>query len=111
MKDEIPEDSQSTANARLEQLVAAWNRSSFEDYCGHFTQSLIDHYNPGYFARIRTQSGQWLSNKYLGCLNQGHHYVHLWRSRFEGSENDVLFSLTLTPDGKIAALLKRFSRV
>jgi hypothetical protein len=111
MNDEMPEMNESTANARLENLVSAWNRSSFEEYCADFTQSLVDHYNPGYFSRIRTQSGQWLSNKYLGCLKQGRNYVHLWQSRFEGSQNDVLFSLTLTADGHIAGLLKRFSKV
>jgi hypothetical protein len=111
MSEEMPANNESTANARLEDLVSAWNRASFEDYCGHFTQSLLDHYNPSYFERIRTQCGQWMSNKYLGCLKQGRHCVHLWQARFEGSENDVLFSLTLTPDGRIAALLKRFSRV
>jgi hypothetical protein len=110
MNNETP-DSEAAAQSRLEQLVAAWNQASFEAYSGHFTQHLVDHYNPGYFARIRSQSGQWLSNQYLGCLKQGRHYVHLWRSRFESSENDALFSLTLTEDGKIAGLLKRFSRV
>jgi hypothetical protein len=102
---------ESTATARLEQLVSAWNQSAFEAYCGHFTRHLIDHYNPDYFTRIRTQSGQWLSNHYLGCLKQGRHYVHLWRARFEHSPNDALFSLTLTEDGRIAGLLKRFARV
>jgi hypothetical protein len=37
--------------------------------------------------------------------------VHLWRARFESSQDDALFSLTLTHDGKIAGLLKRFSQV
>src|SRR5579863_6432731 len=111
MNDETPDMNESAANARLENLVSAWNRSSFEEYCANFTQSLVDHYNPSYFSRIRTQSGRWLSNKYLGCLKQGRYCVHLWRSRFEGSENDVLFSLTMTTDGHIAGLLKRFSRV
>jgi hypothetical protein len=111
MNDEMPYNSESAANARLEALVSAWNRASFEDYCGHFTQSLVDHYNPSYFNRIWSQCGQWVSNTYLGCLKQGRHCVHLWRARFESSENDVLFSLTLTADGQIAALLKRFSRV
>lgn len=111
MNNELPESSESSAKAVLDDLVSAWNRSSFEDYCGHFTQSLTDHYNPGYFSRIRTQCGQWMSNKYLGSLKQGRNYVHLWQSRFESSENDVLFSLTLNSEGQIAGLLKRFSRV
>jgi len=111
MNNQSPENDESTAQARLEHLVSAWNQSSFEAYCDNFTQHLIDHYNPSYFTRIRKQCGQWLSNQYLGCLKQGRHYVHLWRSRFEGSQSDALFSLTLTQDGKIAGLLKRFSKV
>jgi hypothetical protein len=111
MKNENPADNESAAAARLEHLVSAWNQSSFDAYCAQFTQSLVDHYNPSYFTRIRSQSGQWLSNQYLGCLKQGRNYVHLWRSRFEHSPNDVLFSLTLTEDGMIAGLLKRFARV
>ena len=111
MSNQIPENNESTAQARLDHLVSAWNQSSFEAYCGDFTQHLVDHYNPSYFTRIRTQCGQWVSNQYLGCLKQGRHYVHLWSSRFESSQNDVLFSLTLTEDGKIAGLLKRFSKV
>jgi hypothetical protein len=106
-----PEDNESMAKARLEKLVSAWNQSSFEAYCGDFTQNLVDHYNPNYFLRIRNKCGKWLENQYLGCLKQGSHFVHLWRSRFESSGNDALFSLTLTPEGKIVALLKRFSRV
>jgi len=106
-----PANDESTAQARLAHLVAAWNRSSFETYCDHFTQPLIDHYNPGYFTRIRTQCGQWLSNQYLGCLRQGGHQVYLWRARCESAQNDALFSLTLTADGKIAGLLKRFAKV
>ena len=77
----------------------------------HFTQQLVDHYNPSYFERIRARSGHWLSNQYLGSLKQGRHCVHLWRSRFEHCENDALFSLTLTADGMIAGLLKRFAKV
>ena len=46
-----------------------------------------------------------------GCLKQGGHYVHLWRARFDSSPNDVLFFLTLTADGRIAGLLKRFCKV
>jgi len=111
MSEELPADADSTASARLEQLVSAWNRSSFDEYCANFSQQLIDHYNPNYFTRIRTRCGQWVSNKYLGCLKQGENYVHLWQSRFERSENDVLFSLTLSHGGKILGLLKRFSRV
>lgn len=111
MNHATPDNNESTAQTRLEHLVSAWNQSSFEAYCHDFTQHLVDHYNPSYFTRIRNQSGQWLSNRYLGCLKQGRHYVHLWRSRFESSQNDVLFSLTLTEDGKVAGLLKRFSRV
>src|ERR1700720_125839 len=111
MTNETPEHNESIAAARLERLVSAWNQSSFEAYCRHFTQQLVDHYNPSYFERIRAQSGRWLSNQYLGCLKQGRHCVHLWRSRFEHCENDALFSLTLTADGMIAGLLKRFARV
>ena len=111
MNSQTPENGESAAQARLEHLVSAWNQSSFEAYCENFTQPLIDHYNPGYFTRIRSQCGQWVSNHYLGCLKQGCHYVHLWRSRFESSQNDALFSLTLTEDGKIAGLLKRFTKV
>jgi hypothetical protein len=111
MNNEMPENNESTAQSRLEHLVAAWNQSSFEAYCDHFTQQLVDHYNPSYFTRIRTQCGEWMSNQYLGCLKQGRHQVHLWRARFESSQNDVLFSLTLTEEGKIAGLLKRFSKV
>jgi hypothetical protein len=111
MSSQPPEKNESTAQARLEHLVSAWNQSSFEAYSDTFTQYLIDHYNPSYFARIRNHYGQWLSNQYLGCLKQGCHHVHLWRSRFEGSQNDALFSLTLTEDGKIRGLLKRFSKV
>lgn len=111
MNNEPSRTNEATAIALLQSLTSAWNQSSFESYCAHFTQHLIDHYNPSYFTRIRTQCGQWLSNHYLGCLQQGRHQVHLWRSRFESSQNDALFSLTLTEDGKIAALLKRFSRV
>lgn len=111
MNNQTPENNESTAQARLEHLVSAWNQSSFEAYCGHFTQQLVDHYNPSYFTRIRNQCGKWMSNQYLGCLKQGRHYVHLWRSRFEASQSDVLFSLTLTADGQIAGLLKRFSKV
>lgn len=111
MNNPAPENNESTAQARLEQLVLAWNQSSFEAYCHDFTQPLVDHYNPSYFTRIRNQCGQWLSNQYLGCLQQGRHQVHLWRSRFESSQNDALFSLTLTADGKIAGLIKRFSKV
>jgi hypothetical protein len=107
----MPENNESTAAARLERLVAAWNQSSFDAYCADFTEHLVDHYNPNYFTRIRTQGEQWLANHYLGCLKQGCHYVHLWRSRFENSRNDVLFSLILTHDGKIAGLLKRSARV
>jgi hypothetical protein len=111
MNDQAPENDGTTAEARLERLVAAWNQSSFEAYCNDFTQRLIDHYNPDYFTRIRNQSGKWLSNQYLGSLKQGSHHVHLWRSRFESTQNDVLFSLTLTPEGKIAGLLKRAAGV
>jgi hypothetical protein len=111
MNSQTPENDESTARLRLEHLVCAWNQSLFEDYCDNFTQKLVDHYNSGYFTRIRNQCGQWLSNQYLGCLRQGRHQVHLWRSRFESSPNDALFSLTLTEDGKIAGLLKRFSKV
>jgi hypothetical protein len=111
MSNEAPQNNESTAAARLENLVAAWNNASFDAYCANFTQHLVDHYNPAYFARIRHQGGQWLANQYLGCLKQGANLVHLWRSRFEYSSNDVLFSLTLTEEGKIAGLLKRFSRV
>jgi hypothetical protein len=106
-----PEDNESMAKARLENLVSAWNQSSFDAYCHDFTQHLVDHYNPSYFTRIRNKCGRWLENQYLGCLKQGSHYVHLWRSRFESSQSDALFSLTLTPDGRIVGLLKRFSRV
>jgi len=102
---------ESTAIARIEHLVLAWNKAAFGSYCEAFTQSLVDHYNPSYFNRIRTQCGQWLSNQYLGCLKQRRYYVHLWRSRFEQSADDALFSLTLTEDGRIAGLLKRFSKV
>jgi hypothetical protein len=105
------ERNESVASSRLENLVGAWNQSSFEAYSRDFTQYLVDHYNPAYFARIRSQCGQWLSSQYLGCLQQGRHQVHLWRARFERSANDALFSLTLTADGRIAGLLKRFSRV
>ena len=45
-----PANDESTAQARLAHLVAAWNQASFETYCDHFTQPLIDHYNPGYFT-------------------------------------------------------------
>ena len=106
-----PGDNESMAKARLENLVAAWNLASFDAYCGDFTQHLVDHYNPSYFLRIRNKCGKWLENQYLGCLKQGSHYVHLWRSRFESSPGDALFSLTMTHDGKIAGLLKCFSRV
>jgi hypothetical protein len=106
-----PESDSSTAEQRLERLVRAWNESSFEAYSGDFTQTLIDHYNPSYFSRIREKSGRWISNQYLGCLKQGRHHVHLWRSRFEVSENDALCSLTLTEGGKIAGLIKRLSGV
>ncbi len=106
-----PENNEALAKARLENLVSAWNQSSFETYSGDFTQHLVDRYNPNYFARIRNQTGKWLENQYLGCLQQGTHYVHLWRSRFENAQNDALFSLTLNREGKIAALLKRFSHV
>jgi hypothetical protein len=111
MNDQAPENEGTTAEARLEHLVAAWNQASFEAYCRDFTQRLVEHYNPGYFTRIRNQGGKWLSNQYLGCLKQGRHCVHLWRSRFETTPNDVLFSLTLTEDGKIAGLLKRAAGV
>ena len=111
MNNQSPENNEPTTQARLEQLVSAWNQSSFDAYCRDFTQSLVDHYNPSYFTRIRNQCGNWLSNQYLGCLKQGANYVHLWRSRFESSPDDALFSLTLTADGKVAGLLKRFSRV
>ena len=111
MSNEVPQNNESAATVRLENLVAAWNNASFDAYCANFTQNLIDHYNPDYFARIRNVGGEWLANQYLGCLKQGAFFVHLWRSRFERSSNDVLFSLTLTEDGKIAGLLKRFSRV
>jgi hypothetical protein len=104
-------DNEMTANARLEALVAGWNQASFDAYAADFTQRLVDHYNPSYFARIREQSGKWMANQYLGCLKQGGHYVHLWRARFENSANDVLFSLTLNLEGKIAGLLKRASGV
>ena len=105
------ESNELLAASRLKNLVDAWNQSSFEAYSRDFTQYLVDHYNPAYFARIRSQCGQWLSSQYLGCLNQGRHQVHLWRARFERSANDALFSLTLTGDGRISALLKRFSKV
>jgi hypothetical protein len=111
MKNDIPKKSESAAKAHLKQLVAGWNQSSFEDYSRGFTQYLTDHYNPSYFKRLRTQLGSWLNNQYLGSLKQGTCYVHLWRSEFEGSKNDALFSLTLTKDGKIAGLLKRFAQV
>jgi len=111
MNNPSPEYNESTAQARMEQLVLAWNKSSFDAYCQDFTQHLVDHYNPSYFTRIRQQCGQWLSNQYLGCLKQGGNCVHLWRARFESTQNDALFSLTLTADGKIAGLLKRFSQV
>jgi hypothetical protein len=111
MNNPAPDNNESTAQARLDHLVSAWNQSSFEAYSQDFSQPLTDHYNPNYFTRIRSQCGQWLSNQYLGCLRQGRHQVHLWRARFESSENDALFSLTLTADGKIAALLKRFYHV
>lgn len=111
MCEETPANNESTAAARLENLVKAWNSSSFEAYCADFTQQLVDHYNPGYFTRIRTQSGQWLANQYLGRLQQGNYFVHLWRSRFENTANDVLFSLSLNAQGKIAGLWKRASGV
>ena len=98
-------------NTLVQHLVSAWNESSFDRYCRYFTQHLIDHYNPSYFRRIRTEAGRWLSNEYFGMLKQGGLCVHLWRARFENSKNDVLFSLTLNAEGKIAGLLKRSSRV
>jgi hypothetical protein len=107
MSNELSGNSESTAAARLDKLVASWNKSSFDDYSASFTRGLVDHYNPSYFTRIRNQSGQWLANQYLGCLKQGRHFVHLWRSQFENSTNDVLVSLTLTPEGLIAGILKR----
>lgn len=110
MDNRTPENHASEAPGRLERLVSAWNQSAFEAYCEGFTQHLIDHYNPTYFTRIRNQYGQWLSNQYLGRLKQGCYDVHLWRARFEHSQNDALFSLSLK-DGKIAGLLKRFARV
>ena len=111
MSDEIPANNESTAVARLDNLVAAWNKASFDAYSADFTQRLIDHYNPSYFTRLRTKSGQWLANQYLGCLQQGNYFVHLWRSRFENTTNDVLFSLSLNTDGKIVGLWKRSSGV
>jgi len=111
MTNETPENNGSLAAVRLGRLVSAWNQASFEAYCQDFTRQLVDHYNPSYFERIRAQSGRWLSNDYLGCLKQGCHSVHLWRSRFENSQNDTLFSLTLNGDGMIVGLLKRFARV
>ena len=98
-------------DALLQKLINAWNESSFEAYSQDFTQRLVDHYNPGYFSRLRASAGRWLSNEYLGALDQGNHRVHLWRSRFERSKNDVLFSLTLNREGRIAGLLKRANRV
>ena len=111
MNNEMPENNESLAASRLEKLVAAWNESSFESYSSDFTQGLVDHYNPGYFARLRQQGGKWLANQYLGRIRQGSNFVHLWSARFENSTNDVLFSITLTLDGKIAGLLKRSSGV
>jgi hypothetical protein len=111
MDNDLSGKNESTAIAHVERLVSGWNQASFQVYSQGFTQSLVDHYNPNYFTRIRNQCGQWLSNHYLGCLKQGRHYVHLWSSKFERSADDALFSLTLTEDGKIAGLLKRFSKV
>jgi hypothetical protein len=111
MSEESFVNDEAGATSRLDNLVSAWNNASFESYSKHFTQSLVDHYNPTYFARIRASGGRWLSNQYLGALNQGHRVVHLWRSRFESTQNDVLFSLSLTADGHIAGLLKRMAGV
>jgi hypothetical protein len=38
-------------------------------------------------------------------------YAHLWRFRLENTANDVLFSLSLTNDGRISGLLKRAAGV
>lgn len=111
MNSEIPDNNASVAAQRLESLVEGWNQSSFEAYSQNFTQSLVDHYNPNYFTRLRAQGGRWLDHQYLGSLQQGRYHVHLWRARFEHTNNDVLFSLSITPDGKIAGLLKRSSGV
>jgi hypothetical protein len=111
MNNSTPENNESTAQARLEQLVSAWNQSSFEAYSHNFSQDLVDHYNPHHFTHMRNQYGKWMSNQYLGSLKQGCHQVHLWRSRFESPPDDALFSLTLTADGKIAKLLTRYSHV
>ncbi len=111
MKNDILKKNTSTAKAHLKQLVAGWNLASFENYSQGFTQNLTDHYNPGYFKRLREQLGSWSGNRYLGSLKQGAYFVHLWRSEFEKSKNDALFSLTLTQNGQIAGLLKRFSQV
>ena len=97
--------------AILRRMVSAWNDSSFESYSRDFTQNLRDHYHPAYFGRLRSRTGRWLSNNYLGELKQGACCVHLWRSRFENVENDVLMSLTLNAAGKVAGVLKRASKV
>jgi hypothetical protein len=87
----------------LDNILEGIKTGDYAKYVKDFDQTMKDALPQSMFIisnmQIQHLFGQYLSSHYLGFLNKNHQTLVLWKARYDKTEDDVLFKLSLSKRG------------